>query len=40
MAGSPAELGGDMPHDPHSTSLTKREIEAVADYVFAKFVGK
>jgi mono/diheme cytochrome c family protein len=35
-----SELGGDMPHDPHSTSLTKREIEAVADYVFAKFVGK
>jgi hypothetical protein len=35
-----AELGGDTPHDPHSTSLTKREIEAVADYVFAKFVGK
>ena len=24
-----AELGGDTPHDPHSTSLTKREIEAV-----------
>jgi cytochrome c553 len=35
-----AELGADTPHDPHSTSLTKREIEAVADYVFAKFVGK
>jgi mono/diheme cytochrome c family protein len=35
-----AELGTDTPHDPHSTSLTKREIEAVADYVFAKFVGK
>jgi mono/diheme cytochrome c family protein len=35
-----SELGTDTPHDPHSTSLTKREIEAVADYVFAKFVGK
>jgi hypothetical protein len=35
-----AELGSDTPHDPHSTSLTKREIEAVTDYVFAKFVGK
>jgi hypothetical protein len=35
-----SELGSDTPHDPHSTSLTKREIEAVADYVFARFVGK
>jgi Cytochrome C oxidase, cbb3-type, subunit III len=35
-----AEFGSDVPHDPHSTSLTKREIEAVADYVLAKFVGK
>jgi hypothetical protein len=35
-----SELGADTHHDPHSTSLTKREIEAVADYVFAKFVGK
>jgi mono/diheme cytochrome c family protein len=35
-----SELGADTPHDPHSTSLTKREIEAVADYVFAKLVGK
>jgi hypothetical protein len=34
------DLGGDAPHDPHSTGLTKREIEAVADYVIAKFVGK
>jgi cytochrome c553 len=33
-------LGNDAPHDPHSTSLTKREIEAVADYILAKFVGK
>ena len=33
-------LGNDAPRDPHSTSLTKREIEAVADYILAKFVGK
>ena len=33
-------LGSDAPHDPHSTSLTKREIEAVADYVVKTFVGK
>jgi cytochrome c553 len=37
---SAAELGGDIPHDPHSTSLTRREIEAVADYILATFVGK
>jgi hypothetical protein len=35
-----AELGTDTPHYPHSTSLTRREIEAVADYIFVKFVGK
>jgi mono/diheme cytochrome c family protein len=33
-------LGNDAPRDPHSTSLTRREIEAVADYVLVKFVGK
>ena len=33
-------LGTDAPRDPHSASLTRREIEAVADYVLAKFVGK
>ena len=33
-------LGSDAARDPHSTSLTKREIEAVADYILAKFVGK
>jgi len=37
---SVAQLGNDAPHDPHSTSLTRREIEAVADYVLATFVGK
>ena len=33
-------LGSDAARDPHSTSLTKREIEAVVDYILAKFVGK
>jgi cytochrome c553 len=33
-------LGNDAARDPHSTSLTKREIGAVADYILAKFVGK
>jgi hypothetical protein len=37
---SAAQLGNDIPHDPHSTSLTRREIEAVADYIVATFVGK
>ena len=32
-------LGNDAARDPHSTSLTKREIEAVVDYILAKFVG-
>lgn len=34
------EVGKNKPPDPHSTTLTKREIEAVADYVLAKFAGK
>jgi mono/diheme cytochrome c family protein len=34
------ELGKRVPPDPHSTSLTKREIEAVVDYVLTTFVGK
>jgi len=34
------DLGNDAPRDPHSTPLTKREIEAVADYVIKTFVGK
>jgi hypothetical protein len=33
-------LGNDAARDPHSTSLTKREIEAVADNIVAKFIGK
>jgi mono/diheme cytochrome c family protein len=37
---SAAELGNDLPRDPHSTSLTRREIEAVVDYILATFVGK
>jgi hypothetical protein len=37
---SAAELGSDIPHDPHSTSLTAREIEAVVDYILATFAGK
>jgi mono/diheme cytochrome c family protein len=35
-----AELGKNIPPDPHSTSLTQREIAAVVDYVVATFVGK
>jgi mono/diheme cytochrome c family protein len=34
------ELGKDVPPDPHSTSLNRREIEAVADYILATFKGK
>ena len=34
------DLGTDAPHDPHSTPLTRREIEAVADYIIKTFVGK
>src|SRR5258708_4996557 len=34
------DLGADAPHDPHSTPLTRREIEAVADYIIKTFVGK
>jgi len=33
-------LGKNVPPDPHSTPLTKREIEVVADYILATFVGK
>ena len=34
------DLGADATHYPHSTSLTRREIEAVADYIIKTFVGK
>jgi mono/diheme cytochrome c family protein len=37
---SAAELGQNVPPDPHSTSLTRREIAALADYILASFVGK
>jgi mono/diheme cytochrome c family protein len=33
-------LGKNVPPDPHSTPLTKREMEAVADYILTTFVGK
>jgi len=33
-------LGTDTPPHPHSTPLTRREIEAVADYIIKTFVGK
>ena len=34
------DIGKDKPPDPHSTPLTRREIEAVADYILATMVGK
>jgi cytochrome c553 len=37
---SATELGKNLPPDPHSTSLTKREITALADYILTSFVGK
>jgi len=37
---SAQDIGKNKPPDPHSTTLTKREIEAVADYVLAKFAEK
>lgn len=37
---SEADLGKDMPPVPHSSSLTQREIAAVADYILVTFVGK
>jgi mono/diheme cytochrome c family protein len=33
-------LGADAPHYPHSTPLTRREIEAIADYILTTFAGK
>ena len=33
-------LGADALHYPHSTPLTRREIEAIAEYIFTTFVGK
>jgi hypothetical protein len=37
---SAVELGRILPPEPHSTSLTRREIEVLADYILATFVGK
>jgi cytochrome c553 len=34
------DLGADAPRDPHSTPLTRREIEAVADYIIKTYVGR
>lgn len=34
------QVGQNMPPFPHSTSLTQREIAAVADYILATFAGK
>jgi hypothetical protein len=34
------ELGKLLPPEPHSTSLTRREIEALADYILASYKGK
>ena len=34
------DLGADTPRDPHSTPLTRREIEAVADYIIKTYVGR
>jgi mono/diheme cytochrome c family protein len=37
---SAAELGQQIPPDPHSKSLTMREVEAVADYILGTYKGK
>lgn len=37
---SAAEFGQQIPPDPHSTSLTMREVEAVADYILGTYKGK
>src|SRR5262245_54129800 len=35
-----ADLGNDVPTVPTSTFISRRQIEAVADYLIAEFVGK
>jgi mono/diheme cytochrome c family protein len=35
-----AELGERTPNSPPSTSLPKREVEVVADYLLAKIIGR
>ena len=37
---SAADLGQQLPPQPHSTSLTKREIEVLADYILVTYKGK
>jgi Cytochrome C oxidase, cbb3-type, subunit III len=37
---SAADLGKQLPPDPHSTSLTMREIEVVADYILTAYKDK
>jgi mono/diheme cytochrome c family protein len=37
---SAEELGQQIPPDPHSTSLTMREVEAVADFILATYKDK
>jgi Cytochrome C oxidase, cbb3-type, subunit III len=37
---SAVALGKLLPPQPHSTSLTQREIEALADYILANYKGK
>jgi mono/diheme cytochrome c family protein len=37
---SAAELGAQVPPTPHSTSLTKREIEVLADYILTAYKGR
>jgi len=37
---SAADLGAQVPPAPHSTSLTRREIEALADYILTTYKGK
>jgi hypothetical protein len=34
------DLGSEAPRYPHSTPMTRREIEAVVDYIIMAFVGK
>jgi hypothetical protein len=34
------DLDSEAPRYPHSTPLTRREIEAVADYIIMAFVGR
>jgi hypothetical protein len=37
---SAADLGPQLPPQPHSTSLTKREIEVLADHILATYKGR